>query len=243
MSSAMFVIAVRAVRYFLWAHGGERILSACLYMLGHALHWKQRHIWLNQHGPLQSLQRGVAAIAFVVGSVYAITGKGKSASPLADLIDTVPTHFYLVPHQIFGLILATSSVLLIVAIYEWPMEGEEYGLSQIADSVSDGRLLSLLRMSLFGHMMALAYWGLTGLYLVYSCSTSAGGWGSLVFCTIHCHLYIRNNREYEKEKGALRRAQILSVTKPGASPAFAYSSSVAKVLTGQVDRDIMANPH
>ena len=195
-------------RLWLWHHGGERIAGTALYLIGHGLHWKERHAWLNDHGPIQSLQRGMAVFALVIGFVYSVTGRGAAASPLADLLDEIPYPVILLPHQWFGLLLALSSALLLVAIYEWPVESEKIGKTEVAREITEKRLRSLLKMQLCGHMMAFVYWGLTGLLLLWACKTSAAGWGSLSFCAIHAHLYIRNNREYEKEKAEIKRAQV-----------------------------------
>lgn len=196
------------VRLWLWQHGGERVAAVALFLLGHGLHWRERHAWLNNHGPVQALQRGTAIIALIVGVAYTITGKGQAASPLADLLDSSGLHPLLWPHQWFGLALSVSSILLIVAVYEWPVESEWSVDSPASKKMTDSRLRVLLKMQLTGHMMALIYWGMTGLILVADSHFSAGGWGSLAYCGLHRHLYIRNNREFERDRADIRRARV-----------------------------------
>lgn len=179
---------------------------AWYYFLGHISHWRERHTWMNDHGPIQSLQRGMAVIALVVGSLYIVTARGQAGSPLADILDRLPGLF-LLPHQWFGFFLSLSSICLLISIYEWPMEEELATRNVIAHGITEARLTHLLFMQLSGHMLALVYWGLTGVILIYSSHLSAGGWGSIAFCLVHRQLYIRNNREYEKERAIMRRSQ------------------------------------
>lgn len=199
---------LKSLRFWFWRVAGNWIAGVALYLLGHSMHWRERHLRLNDHGPVQAFQRGMATLAIAVGVAYLLTGKGQAASPLADLLDRTAFHPGLWPHQWLGLILTISSALLFVAIYEWPVKSEWSAEDPATEEMTNRRIRSLIFMQLAGHMVALCYWGMTGLLLLFACHTSALGWGSMAFCLIHRQLYIRNNREYEKELGEIRRWRV-----------------------------------
>ncbi len=230
-------LMLQSLRLMLWRFAGNRIAGVALYLLGHGMHWRERHRWLSEHGPVQAFQRGMASVALVIGAAYAVTGKGQAASPLADLLDRIAPRAWLYPHQWMGLMLMASSTLLLVAIYEWPVKSEWSASDPRTEGMTDARLRRLLGMQLAGHMIALVYWGLTGCLLLFACCTSAGGWGSLAFCVIHHHLYVRNNREYEKEAGVIRRERIHATAYKMQTEAYKMQTEAYKMQTEIFRRD------
>ena len=198
-------LRLQTLRLLLWRRGGNQIAAIALYLLGHGMHWWERHKWLGEHGPVQVFQRGLGVIALVVGFVYMVTGKQQQDGKLARLLDHSKLHPGLWPHQWFGLLLFASSLLLIIAVYEWPVKSEWSSDNPATEGMTDARLRSLFVMQLAGHMVAMTYWGMSGALLLGNSLTNAWGWGSLTLFLIHRSLYIRNNQEYQKERAEIRR--------------------------------------
>jgi hypothetical protein len=183
----------------------RRFTATQYYLRERIIHWRSRNKWLHNHVSIENLQRVLAALTFVVGAFFTLTGSLTSDS---TLFMTAPdkgftwlcpwVFHHIRPHQILGMAAFVGSVYSIVALMNWPVVSEAESRDDVL--FDKNYLRKLLGQQKIGTMTCAVFWGLLFVTSFIQRPDTPGPWLAAFAAYVHHWIWVRVNKQYAQDR-------------------------------------------